>query len=98
MTGNRLIERRAEAAGSAKTEHCPYGYDSPHQWCAWRNEQANVMKSGLIWIVGPSGTPILVDDEQVSAERHARERRQQEEERKRFNWRQMHPVTEGQAA
>ncbi|EHJ62802.1 hypothetical protein NSU_0314 [Novosphingobium pentaromativorans US6-1] len=37
---------------------------------------------------------MLTDDEQVSAARRAREDEIREDERRRFNWRQQHPVTE----
>ncbi|WP_285020251.1 hypothetical protein [Novosphingobium sp. fls2-241-R2A-195] len=95
MTGNRLIDRRADAQdGPGKTDHCPFGYDNPHDWCAWRNENERLQKLGLVWIVGQSGVPMLVDDEIASAKRHAEQRREQEDERSRHNWRIMHPVTE----
>lgn len=96
MTGNRLIERRAAAEAAGSSNHCPFGYLDPREWCSWANSEK--ARDDVIWIVGPNGTPILVDDEQVCGARHIAEARARNEEVRRFNWRQNHPVTEGQAA
>ncbi|AIT81618.1 hypothetical protein [Novosphingobium pentaromativorans] len=75
-------------------DQCPNGYSDPHAYCAWRNAELAAQGKGLIWIVGSAGIPMLTDDEQVSAARRAREDEIREDERRRFNWRQQHPVTE----
>lgn len=74
------------------TEQCPYGYSDPRKWCEWRNSE--IAGSGLRWIVGPSGTPMLTDDHSISERRRIDEARRREDERRRFNWRREHPITE----
>ena len=98
MTGNRLIERRATAKADANAEaHCPDGYASAYAWCAWRNREKT--RTDVMWVVGPNGIPILVDDEGVCG-RLARETASRlDDERRKFNHRLMHPITEeGRAA
>ncbi|GEM_PF-4192382 len=93
MTGNRLIERRSAAKSDPHAEaHCPDGYGSAHAWCAWRNREKT--RADLLWIVGPNGTPILIDDEAVCAEIHRKDRALKEEEAQRHNHRLKHPITE----
>jgi hypothetical protein len=98
MTSNRLIERSsAPKAGAGNAEHCPVGYDDPQAWCDWRNSE--MARTDIKWIVGSNGTPVLVDREEWSVEHAKREAKRKEEERRRFNWRQEHPVAEpGKAA
>jgi hypothetical protein len=47
-----------------------------------------------MWVVGTDGRPFITDDPSVTAARHKREKIAAEAERKRYNHRQMHPVTE----
>jgi hypothetical protein len=74
---------------------CICQFPTKQAWCDYRNAELDAQGKGLVWIVGTSGTVMLTDDEQASARRRKREAEAQEEERKRFNWRLMHPVTEG---
>lgn len=73
-------------------EHCPSGYDNPQAWCDWRN--AHLIDTGKRWVVGAGGTPFITDDPEWSARHHENERRKGDEERRRHNWRLMHPITE----
>ena len=92
MTGNRLIERRAvSAAGNQEHDHCPVGYGSPQAWCDWRNSQLD--RKGLLWTVGPSGTPVLGVDPEWSAEQRKREAARGEAERRKFAHRQGYPIS-----
>lgn len=84
------LAMRPKTATSAN--HCPFGYGDPQAWCNWRNSE--IGNTGSMWIVGPNGTPMLVDDDAVSARRRKDEFERREAERKRFNWRLQHPVTE----
>lgn len=93
LTSAPAPSRKSSTNGQA---HCPDGYASPHAWCAWRNREME--RDDVLWIVGPAGTPILVDDESVCARRAKDSNAQIETERQRFNWRLQHPVTEGAAA
>ena len=97
MTGNRLIERRTTGKADTNAQaHCPDGYASAHAWCAWRNREKT--RPDVMWIVGPNGTPILVDDEAVCAEMHRKDLALKAEEARRHNHRIMHPITEGSRA
>lgn len=77
-------------------DHCPHGYADPQAWCDWRNTE--IAGSGHMWRVGPGGVPFITDDPVVSARWAAEDRARKEEDRRRFNWRQMHPVTEADHA
>lgn len=90
MTGNRLIERRAVTTGG-EHEHCPAGYSDPQAWCDWRNRE--MTREGLRWSVGTSGTPVLGVDPEWSAAQRKRDAIRAEEERRRFNHRQNHPLS-----
>ena len=81
-------------------DHCPHGYSDPQAWCDWRNAElaAQPHYRGQFWMVGQGGVPFLTEDEGWSHRQREKEAAAREEERKRFNWRQQHPVTEERAA
>lgn len=84
-----MVPQRA----TSSTEDCPYGYGDAQVWCNWRNE--TMTRRDVRWIVAPSGVPVLVDDEDWSAANARADSDRKEAERKRYNWRQAHPVSEG---
>lgn len=94
---NPLTSKPRRSAGKVDIDHCPDRYAQPAAWCAWRNREKT--RNDIMWIVGANGTPILVDDEAVCAERSRKDRDAKAEEARRHNHRIMHPVTEqGRAA
>ncbi len=60
----------------------------------WMNETCR--KKDVIWIIGQNNAPLLVDNEPVLAIRSAETKQRMEIERQRFNWRRLHPMSEGE--
>lgn len=70
---------------------CICHFESRQAWCDHRN--AAISRSDLMWKVGEAGDLYLTDSPGWSAA-HAKEiDRRTEDERKRFNWRLLHPLT-----
>lgn len=84
--------------GNCTIPGCICQFPTKQAWCDFRNAELQAQGKGLVWIVGTSGTVALIDDEHESARRSKREAEAQERERRKFNWRQQHPLTEGQEA
>lgn len=72
------------------------GYSDPHRLCAFYN--ATKERADVLWVVGPNGTPIIVDDEAVCAEIHRKDKAAKDEEARRHNHRIMHPIDEQREA
>ena len=58
------------------------------------NADLATRRTDIEWVVGAGGTPVLVDRAALSATHAQAEAERKEEERRKFNWRQDHPVTE----
>lgn len=89
---NPLAARSAPSSRS-DVEHCPSGYSSAQTWCDWRN--ASMQDGGredVEWIVGPHGTPMLIDNEQWSWRNAKKAKEREKIERERHNHRIMNPV------
>ena len=66
------------------------GYRSAQDYCHWANGQME--RDDLMWIVGPNGTPILVDDESVCLSRAKQAKASMDAESRRQNHRIMNPI------
>lgn len=90
---NPLASRSVSRASGSSQDQCPAGYESAQAWCDWRNgTMQNGGRKDIEWIVGPHGTPILIDDQNWSW-RHAEQTKEREKvERQRHNHRIMNPV------
>lgn len=86
---NPLAGKSASSSAS-KSDLCPSGYSSAEVWCEWRN--AMMQREDVRWIIGPHGTPMLVDNEQWSYRNAKLAAEREKAERQRHNHRIMNPI------
>lgn len=65
-------------------------FENSQEWCDHRN--STMERPDLKWVLGPSGELLLVDREEWSDAHAKAEDDHKESERRKFNWRQDHPI------
>lgn len=91
MTTNRFIDRqRPHGGGSCADAGCICRFPTKQAWCDDRNR--SMERADLEWAVDESGGTYLRTRPEWSLANLRAEDARKEAERKRFNWRQAHPI------
>jgi len=93
MTSNRLIDRAAQHDQPVGPRFANKSEEAAHH----NQRLAERGRDDVEWIVA-DGSLRLVDREDWSRRRRKQIEEKREEERRRFNWRLLHPITDGEEA